>query len=133
MSRAVLVVRVFLGLLFFVFGLNGFFHFMPAPPPPEGPAGAYMVGLAATGYFIPLLKTVETVSGALLLVGAWVPLALVLLAPIVVHIALFNVLLAPTPESLVIAAFVVLAELFLAWAYRGAWTRVLERSAQPSV
>jgi uncharacterized membrane protein YphA (DoxX/SURF4 family) len=91
---ATLVARVLLGLIFFVFGLNGFLHFIPAPPP--GPEALAFVGaLAATGYMFPLIKAIEVIAGVLLLSNRAVPFALVLLAPIVVNIAAFHIVLEP--------------------------------------
>lgn len=81
-----------LGLIFFVFGLNGFIEFLPMPELSDK-AGAYFGGLAASGYFLPVLKIVETVCGLLLLVRLFAPLALVILAPVIVQILLFNVFL----------------------------------------
>ena len=69
--------RIVLGLIFFVFGLNGFFNFLPVPPPPEGAATQFMMGLGASGFFFPLLKITEIVVGAALLANRFVPLALV--------------------------------------------------------
>ena len=60
------IARIVLGLIFTVFGLNGFFNFMPAPAFPE-PAGAFLGALAGTGYFFPFLKITETACGVLLL------------------------------------------------------------------
>src|SRR5258706_814056 len=87
-------VRILLGLVFFVFGLNAFLGFIPQPPMPDK-AGAFMGALAATGYMFPLIKGVEVIGGAMLLSNRFVPLALVLLAPNVVNIVLFHAVLAP--------------------------------------
>jgi uncharacterized membrane protein YphA (DoxX/SURF4 family) len=114
--------RVFLGLVFFVFGLNGFLQFMPQPPmPPQ--AGAFMGALAATGYMFPLIKSVEVVAGALLLSNRFVPLALALLAPNVVNIVLFHAVLAP--GGLPVALVVLGLELFAAWSNRDAYAPML--------
>src|SRR5689334_15071119 len=90
------VVRVVLGLLFFVTGLNGFLNFLPqnAESMPEG-ALAFSAALAQTGYMLPLAMGVQLVSGTLLLANRFVPLALALLAPVVVNIFAFHVFLAP--------------------------------------
>ena len=88
------IARLALGLIFFVFGLNGFFHFLPQPPAPPR-AMAFAGALFASGYFFPLLKAVEVTAGALLLAGALVPFALTLLAPIIVNIVAFHLFLAP--------------------------------------
>ncbi|MCA9535998.1 MAG: DoxX family protein, partial [Myxococcales bacterium] len=80
MSKLPTAARLFLGLAFTVFGLNGFLHFLPMPPMSGEPA-AFMGALAATGYMFPLIKGTEVVAGLLLLGNRLVPLALTLLAP----------------------------------------------------
>ena len=88
-----------------------------------------MGALGATGYFFPVLKIVETVSGALLLSGMFVPLALILLAPIIVQIFLFHSVLAPGGIGLPIV--IVILEAYLGFvAYRGSFEGVL--SAKPA-
>jgi hypothetical protein len=86
--------RLLLGAIFTLFGLNGFFHFLPAPPP-QGLAAAFVGGLASSGYFFPLLKGTEVIAGLLLLGNRFVPLALTVLAPIVVNIVAYHTFLAP--------------------------------------
>ncbi|MDP9148455.1 MAG: DoxX family membrane protein [Myxococcota bacterium] len=113
-AKAVLAARILLGLIFFVFGLNGFLHFLPEPPM-SGPPAALLGAFLATGYLFPLLKATEVIGGALLLAGRFVPLALTVLAPVVVNIVAFHVFLAPSGLALPI---VVLAlEIFLARSY----------------
>jgi len=127
-AKLVLAARILLGLIFFVFGLNFFLHFIPQPPP-SGPAGAFAGAMFATGYLFVLLKVVEVVSGALLLAGRFVPLALAVLAPIVINILFFHAFLAPAGIALPI---VVLAlELFLAWSYRSVYRPMLAPRAAP--
>jgi putative oxidoreductase len=120
--------RILLGLIFFVFGLNGFFHFLPQPPM-SGPPADFIGALIATGYLFPLLKGTEVVAGALLLSGRLVPLALTVLAPVVVNIVGFHLFLAPSglPLPLVVVAL----GLFLAWSYRRAFSGVLQVNAKP--
>ena len=120
--------RVLLGLIFFVFGLNGFLQFLPSPPQPES-AVAFVGGLAAAGYIFPLVKGIEVVAGALLLANRFVPLALTVLAPIVVNIVAFHVLLAPAGAPL--ALLVLTLQLWLAWSYRGAFTTVVRARHKP--
>ena len=123
------VVRVLLGAMFVVFGLNKLIPFMPMP---ELPAVAmpFVGGLASTGYFFPLLGAIEVVMGSALVAGRFVPLALTVLAPIVVQIALFHVVLAP---SFGLVAFILGAELYLAWTYRAAFGPVLQSQVRPAV
>jgi uncharacterized membrane protein YphA (DoxX/SURF4 family) len=123
------VARVALGVIFFVFGLNGFLQFIPQPPMPER-AGAFMGALAATGYMFPLIKGVEVIGGALLLSNRFVPLALALLAPNVVNIVLFHSVLAP--GGLPIALLVLAVELFAAWTYRDAYSSMLHARTAPA-
>lgn len=127
-NRLPSAVRYLLGSVFLVFGLNGFFHFLPTPPVPAE-AGSFLGALAATGYMFPLIKGTEVVAALLLLANRWVALALVLLAPIVVNIVAFHTLLAPFNP---IVAVVLFGELFLAWSYRAAFRGVLQRDVAPA-
>ena len=129
MKFAVLGARIVLGLIFFVFGLNGFLNFLPAPEM-SGEAGAFIGALAATGYMFPLIKIVEVVAGALLLGGVLVPFALTILAPITINIVAFHVVL--EPSGLPIAIAVLVLNVFLAWAYRGSYAGVLQVKATPT-
>lgn len=121
--------RTLLGLLFVVFGLNYFLHFLPTPPSHEGPAATFLGGLAAAGYFFPFLKGTEVLAGIALLSGRFVPLALTVLAPVILQIALYHTLLAPGPAM---AAVLLVLELYLAWAYRDSFRALLAPNAQPS-
>lgn len=87
--------RMILGLIYFVFGLNGFLNFIP--PPAEMPAGAiaFFTGVSSAPYFMPVLKGTEVVCGLLLLTGFAAPVALVILAPITLQIFLFHAFLTP--------------------------------------
>jgi uncharacterized membrane protein YphA (DoxX/SURF4 family) len=114
--------RLFLGLVFTVFGLNFFLHFLPMPAPPPQ-AGALEGALFASGYLFPLLKVTEVVTGLLLLGGLFVPLALALLAPVIVNIVAFHLFLAPA--GLPIPLAILAAEIYLAWTYRAAFAPML--------
>jgi putative oxidoreductase len=94
MKIAVLVARVLLGLMFLVFGLNGFLDFLHMPMPP-GPAGQYM-GVLFVSHYLHAVFLVEVIGGALLLSGQFIPLALVLLGPVIFNILLFHTFLFPT-------------------------------------
>ena len=117
-----LILRVLLGLVFVVFGLNGFFGFLPMPPM-EGGAASFMGALAATGYMFPLIKGTEVVAGALLLSGRGLPLGLVMLAPILVNILAFHLVLTPGESGMAVA--LVAMSLGLAWIHRSAWRGLL--------
>jgi uncharacterized membrane protein YphA (DoxX/SURF4 family) len=121
--------RVLLGLVFFVFGLNGLLHFIPQPVPPQ-PAMAFFGALLATGYMLPLVMGAQLLVGLLLLLNRWVPLALAIIAPIIVNIVAFHLALAPSGLPL---AFAVLAlELILGWSYRDAFRPMLARRVASS-
>lgn len=109
MNKLGMLTRILLGLIFFVFGLNGFLNFIPQPPQPET-AAAFFGGLFQTGYFLPFLKGCEVVCGILLLTNLYVPLALLVLSPIVVQIFLFHLFLAPSglPVALVLVVAMVI-------------------------
>lgn len=93
MKIVTLIARNLLGLIFLVFGLNGFLHFLPSPPLP-GLAGQYFAVLVASHYMA-VVFLLQLVGGALLLVNRYVPIALVLLGPVVVNILLFHSLMSP--------------------------------------
>jgi len=121
--------RLLLGLMFLVFGLNGFLNFLPMPEHPGG-AGAFLGALAATGYMFPLIKGTEVLVGALLLSNRFVPLALTLLAPITVNIVAFHA--AFEPSTLAMPLAIVAAQGYLAWAYRKSFVGVLTARATPA-
>lgn len=128
LRHATTTARYLLGLIFFVFGLNGFLHFLPAPPIP-GEAGAFIGALVASGFLMPLVKLVETTAGALLLANRFVPLSLALLAPIVVAINGFHLALAPAGGGAAYLSLVL--ELFLAFRYRDAFLPMLKARVYP--
>ena len=128
-SRSAVVARIALGLIFTVFGLNGFLGFLPMPPP-EGEAGAFMGALAQTGYMFPLIKGTEVIAGALLLLGRAPALALLLLAPIVVNIVLFHAALAPAGLPLGLLALAL--GIYLAWQYWPRFSPILKSPERQS-
>lgn len=83
------IARLLLGLIFTVFGANMWLHFIPIPPPPEGPAKDFMFAIYGSG-FLTVVKVLEVIGGVLLLTGRFTNLALTLLGPVVVNIALYH-------------------------------------------
>ena len=130
-SLSVVAARIVLGLIYFVFGLNFFFHFLPTPPSAGGVADAFVGGLFQSGYFFPMLKSIEVVLGALLLIGLFVPLALVILMPISLNILLFHAFL--TPGNATMGIVIVLVHLYLAWAYRDYYKPLFNRKTSVSI
>ena len=90
-----LIARLLLGLIFVVFGLNGFLNFLSMGPLPTGLAGQFIGALVQSHYFW-VVAVLQVAGGALLLVNRFVPLALVLLGPVIVNIILYHVFLLPS-------------------------------------
>jgi putative oxidoreductase len=126
MKIATLIARTLLGLLFLVFGLNGFLHFIPMPPP-SGLAGQYIGALFVSHYLV-FVFSVQVIGGALLLANRFVPLALILLGPILVNILLFHSLMAP--EGLPIALFATVLWAILFYAVRPAFAGLFVQRVQ---
>ena len=105
MKIATLVARLLLGLMFVVFGLNGFLNFLSMGPMPTGLAGQFIGALIASHYFW-VVAALQIVGGALLLVNRYVPLALVLLGPVIVNILLYHLFLNQTGIVMAIAVAV---------------------------
>lgn len=108
------ILRILFGLAFTVFGLNFFLNFIPAPPP-TGLAGDYFKVMAASHYLY-VIGTMQLLSGLLLLIGKFVPLALTILAGMLFNILAIHILMAP--EGLPMALVFAVIELFLIWSYR---------------
>ncbi len=117
MKIAIIIVRSLFGLLFVFSAVVVLFKVPMDAPAPTGNALTFMTGLMATGYFMTLLKVTELICGILLVVNFCAPLATVVIFPISVNILLFHAFL-DDPKKLPTALFVVLANLFLAYAYR---------------
>jgi putative oxidoreductase len=98
------IARVLLGLIFTLFGLNGFLHFIPLPPP-SGVAGQFMGAMFTSHYYVAVFA-VQLAGGILLLSSRYVPLALTLLGPVIFNIVLFHALMAPAglPMAVIVAA-----------------------------
>ena len=109
------IARILLGLIFLGSGIFGFVsHFAFPPGLPEN-LQLFAKGLAASVYFMPLLKSTETVCGLLLITGAFVPLALVVLAPIILNIFFTHLFLAPSglPLALILGALEIYLSFFV--------------------
>jgi putative oxidoreductase len=116
MKIATVIARSLLGLIFVVFGLNMFLHFIPMPPPPEGPARDFMTAMFVSHYLY-------VVGGLLLFTGRWTPLGLTLVGPVIVNIVCFHALMAPA--GLPMAIVVSVLALFLLWNYRKNFAGIL--------
>src|SRR5882762_8962157 len=111
MKTLVLISRLLLGLMFLVFGLNGFLHFIPAPMP-TGIAGQY-VGALFVSHYLAAVFALELVAGVLLLANRFVRAALAVLAPILVNIVLFHACMAPEGFAPAVVAVALWSVLFV--------------------
>ena|SRR5438128_2094141 len=123
MKIAMIIVRTLMGLLFLFASITFLFKLIPIPPM-AGPVKTFNEGLMSVGYFFPLLMIVELLCGLALVTGRFVPLATVILAPIIVNIFMFHAFVDRT--GLPVAIFLVLANVFIAYYYRDAYAGLLK-------
>jgi putative oxidoreductase len=123
MNKGKLIVRVVLGLMLVVFGLNKFLQFMPMPPMPEA-AAAFMGALVTSGYIMAIVAIVEIVTGILLLVNKFQPLTLVVLFPILLNAFLFHLFLDIAGIGGAVVALAM--NVFLMFANKEAYAEVLK-------
>jgi putative oxidoreductase len=97
-----MIARILLGLIFFGSGVFGFISHFAFPPDLPANLLAFVKGLVASTYFMPFLKSTEIICGLMLLTGVYVPLALIVLAPIVINIFLTHLFLAPSGVPLAV-------------------------------
>ena len=124
MKILTIIARVLLGLIFVFFGSNGFLHFLPMPPLPQGVTGEYLHAFFASGY-VYVISGFQVIGGLLLLVGRFVPLGLTILGAVIVNIWAFHLLMAPEVAGLPPAIVVTILELFLVWSYRDRFAGIL--------
>src|SRR5690606_6090141 len=124
------IARILMGLIFLIMGLNGFFYFIPAPETPM-PAAAmdFAMALDKSGYMNQLVSGTQVVVGVLLLFNIFVPLALALIAPVIVNIIAFHVFL--SSAMITPGIIVAILEIYLAWAYRKAFLPMLAMKVSP--
>jgi len=114
MKTVTLIARLLLGLISVVFGLNGFLNFLNMGPPPSGLAGQFIGALALSHYYW-VVAALQVAGGALLLVNRFVPLALVLLGPVIVNIILYHVFLNSSGAALAIVVVILWGIVFYSY------------------
>jgi hypothetical protein len=129
MKTIVHISRSLLGLIFTVFGLNGFLHFLKMPPP-SGVAGQFMGALFVSHYLVPIFA-IQLIGGVLLLANRYVPLALTLLGTIIANILLFHALMAP--EGLPLALVVTVLWVVAFYSVRSAFTGIFQQRVPTTV
>jgi putative oxidoreductase len=105
MKIAALIARILLGLMFLVFGLNGFLNFMGKQPPMPGMAGQF-AGALIESHYMQVVAALMVISGVLFLVNRYVPLALILIGPVIFNILLFHIFMAPSTIGMGLVAAV---------------------------
>src|SRR4029078_4470605 len=128
MRIVALISRLLLGLIFFVFGLNGFLQFMNMGPMPSGLAGEFIRALFLSR-FLWVVAGLQVVGGALLLINRYVPLALVLLGPVIVNILLYHLLL--NAAGALMAVVVTVLWFIVFYAHRQYFSGIFAQKATP--
>jgi len=123
MKIAVIIVRLLLGLMFLFASVVVLFKLMPQPEP-TGEVKVFMEGMAASGYLMTLVKITELICAIAFISGFFVPLAAVVIFPIIVNIFMFHLFLGP--EGLPLAILLLLGNLFLAYYYRDRYKAMLK-------
>jgi putative oxidoreductase len=128
MNRVSLVARYLLGFVFTVIGLNGFFHFLPMPPPANPLALQYLTVVTASHYMV-LIFLLQLIAGLLLLANRFVPLALTLLAAVLFNILLYHITM--DPKGIGLGVFAAILWLLTFSAYRTNFRPILSSKHQP--
>jgi putative oxidoreductase len=129
MRTASVVARYLAGVIFLVMGLNGFLNFIPLPPP-EGIAEQFMAALYVSHYLW-VIFAFQLIGGLLLLVNRYVPLAVAVLAPVIVNILAFHALMAPSGLPMALFVAVLWAAIFID--VRPAFSGLFQSRLQPRI
>ena len=127
MRTASVIARYLAGVIFFVMGLNGFLNFIPFPPP--GGIAAQFMGALYVSHYLWVIFAFQLVAGLLLLVNRYVPLAVAMLAPVLVNILVFHALMAPSGLPLALFAAVLWTVIFVD--VRPAFSGLFQSRLQP--
>src|SRR5262252_2366385 len=127
MKTASVIARYLAGLIFLVMGLNGFLNFIPFPPPP-GIAGQFM-GALYVSHYLWVIFAFQVIAGVLLLANRYVPLAVAVLAPVIVNILTFHATMAPS--GLPLALFVAVQWATIVVDVRPAFSGLFQTRWQP--
>jgi len=130
MKIVVLIARILLGLMFVVFGLNGFLHFIPQPPMEASDMTTFSMLLFRSHYMVPVFA-LQLIGGLLLLIGRFIPLALTLLGPVIVNILITHIVFQPSGLPPGIVAAVLWLVVF--FAYREYFAGIFAADAKPAV
>ena len=118
MKIASTIARYLLALIFIVFGLNGFLHFLPMKPPSSDLAMQFFMAMSASHYLV-VVFALQLVAGVLFLFPRTVPLALIIAGPLIVNILLFHVLM--DPAGIAPGLVVTILWFVIFWQFRAAF------------
>ena len=127
MRIASVFARYLAGVIFLVMGLNGFLNFIPLPPP-GGVAGQFL-GALYVSHYLWVIFGFQVIAGVLLLINRYVPLAVALLAPVLVNILTFHATMAPSGLPLALFVTVLWAVIFID--VRPAFSGLFQARLQP--
>jgi uncharacterized membrane protein YphA (DoxX/SURF4 family) len=123
MEKVKMIVRILLGLMILVFGMNKFLNFMPMPPMPDE-AAAFMGALVNSGYLMIVVALVEVVTGVLLLINKYQALALIVLFPVLLNAFMFHLFL--DPSGIAGAALALIMNIYLLFANKSKYSELLK-------
>lgn len=115
MKVATIISRVLLGLIYLVFGLDYFLHFIPYQPNHTGRVAAFKAGLMGIGYFYPMLKSIQVVAGLSLLLNRYAAFAAVVVFPISLNVFLYHTIL--VPSGWLMGVLLLVPNIFLGYAW----------------
>jgi putative oxidoreductase len=130
MRTASHIARLLLGIIFLAFGLNGFLHFIPMPPP-TGVAAQFFGAIFASGFWM-VIFVLQIIPAVLLLINRYVPLALTLLGPVIVNIVFFHVFMVPAglPLALLVTTLWIVVYVGVRSAFAGLFQQQAQEQAQ---
>ena len=128
MKTSTIICRIVLGLIYLVFGLDYFLHFIPYQPNHTGAAAALKNGLMEAGYIYPMMKFIQIAGGISLLVNRYAPFSAVVLFPISLNVFLFHTIL--VPSGWYMGVLLLVPNLFLGYAYREYYRGMFVRKAE---
>lgn len=128
MKAATLICRIILGLIYLVFGLDYYLHFIPYQPNHTGAAAEFKNGLMAAGYLYPMMKSIQIVGGISLLINRYAPFSAVALFPISVNVFLFHTIL--VPSGWFMGVLLIVPNIFLGYAWRKYYRGMFVKKAE---
>lgn len=127
MKIAKIIARMLVGLILLFASVVYFLKLFPQPKPEDMPEAInkWNAGVEATGYLMPLVKSLELICGIMFVTGFYVALANLVILPISINVVLFHLFLGP--ETIGMGAALLLGNIFLIYAYRDRYAGVFKR------